>query len=500
MQDQLASLSTLPPSSFADRPAPGEVLKVLNEHLGPATPPTAPWSEPRIKLTANSDLKKLAYKGLAMKLSEASEVLDDRIDEFVTYVQDHHGLDAAAFGNPAAQATAPVVAVGRVASDALDGGARLNVASVVLETSRRSGAGLRVPLNLGKLRGFSIFPGQIIAVRGINTSGVEFIVDEILEVPLPPSAASAPSLLEQHRARVRSIRPGDAVDDDAMMLDDDSSSTPSPLSVFFAAGPYTADDNLDFEPLHELCARAAAEHVDAVVLAGPFLDADHPLVASGDFDLPPTAAASEDPDTSTLATLFRHAVAPPLAQLSHANPSATVILVPSVRDVLARHVSWPQDALCRRKDMRDLGLPPKMRLVTNPITLSLNEAMLAASSLDVLFELKAEELVAGRPAGGMDPLPRLARHVIEQRHYYPVFPPVDRSRLPKTGTADGIATGAMLDTGYLRLGELCGVKPDIMLLPSTMPPFAEVRWSRCRKNSEELDTPPHVYVRTRPVS
>jgi DNA polymerase alpha subunit B len=167
-------------------------------------------------------------------------------------------------------------------------------------------------------------------------------------------------------------------------------------------------------------------------------------------------------------------VAPAIARLFAENPSVSVIMVPSVRDVLDKHVAWPQDALSRRKEMRELGLPPAVRLVTNPITLSLNDAMLAVSTLDVLQELKVDELVAGKPPGGSDTLARLVRHIIEQRHYYPIFPPVDRSRLPRTGTREGVATGAVLDTGYLRLGEMCNVKPDIMLLPSAMPPFAGV--------------------------
>ena len=50
----------------------------------------APFPEPRIKLTANSDLKKLSYKPMAMKASEASEILDDRIDDFMALIQEHH--------------------------------------------------------------------------------------------------------------------------------------------------------------------------------------------------------------------------------------------------------------------------------------------------------------------------------------------------------------------------------------------------------------------------
>ena len=219
----------------------------------------APYPESRIKLTAASDLKKLGYKPLAMKASEASGILDDRIDDFMTLVREYHRIDEAEFGSAASQGTAEIYAVGRIACDSAEG--KLNAASLVLETSRKTGAGRRVPLNVTKLSGYQFFPGQIVALKGINSSGSEFIVHEILEIPLLPNAASAPAAIEAHRERLRG-------GPDAMDSDDE----PAPLNVLFASGPYTTDDNLDFEPLHALCSQAADTHVDALVLCGPFID------------------------------------------------------------------------------------------------------------------------------------------------------------------------------------------------------------------------------------
>ena len=468
-------------SSFNDRANAGEAIEVLNEHLKSGEPPVVPYAESRIKLTAASDQKKLNYKTLAMKLSEASEILDDRIDEFAALVRERHGLDEDALGSAAAQSTTEVVAVGRIASDSPEG--KLNAASVVLETSRRTGGGRRVPLNLQRLTAttgkFAVFPGQIVAFRGINTSGSEFVAHEVLEIPLLPSAASAPSAIEAHRQRLRGGAGG--ADPDAMDTDD---AEPAPLNVLFAAGPYTADDNLDFEPLHALCSAASSTYADAVVLAGPFIDVDHPLIATGDFDLPEEAlhsSGSADPDTATLATLFKHLISPALGRLAAANPAVTIVLVPSVRDAVARHVSWPQDALPRR----ELGLPRAARLVGNPITLSLNETLVGLSSHDALWDLRQEELLVGSGAAAGAGAPpenlfsRLARHIVEQRHFAPVFPPTDRTRLPKTGTEEGIPVGASLDTSFLKLGEMVNVRPDVVVVPSALPPFARVGFPFC---------------------
>ena len=418
-------------------------------------PPIAPFGQTRVKLTAASDQKKLGYKTLAMKLTETSEILDERIDDFMNLVMEHHKLEESDFGSAANQTTTEIVAMGRIASDSAEG--RLNAASLVLETSRRMGGGLRIPLNLEQLKGrFQFFPGQIVALKGSNASGHEFVVKEILSIPLLPNAASTPAALEAHRERLQG-------GPDAM----DSDSEPIPLSVIFASGPYTADDNLDFEPLHALCAQAADTYADALVLTGPFIDINHPLIAAGDFDLPDEAVV--EPDTATMSTVFKYMISPALNRLVASNPHVNILLVPSVRDVIDKHVSWPQDSFPRK----ELGLPKSAKVIGNPMTLSINEVVLGISSQDVLFELRHEELIGGRPT---DPalLSRLSRYLVEQSHFFPLFPPADRQKLPKVGTSDGIPVGAALDISYLKLGEMVNVRPDVLVVPSSLPPFAKV--------------------------
>ncbi|CRG84417.1 DNA polymerase alpha subunit B [Talaromyces islandicus] len=432
--------------SFADRQNPGQVMETLNSHLQMPATPMAPFPEPRIRPTANTDLKKFGYKPMSMRLNEASEILDDRIDEFTEIFEKHY--PDAAFGSAAIQSTSEVVAIGRIASDSLEG--KLNVASLVLETSRRSGAGRRVPLKVDALPSVQFFPGEIVALRGINASGEYFSVKEVLSPPLLPPAASAPAAVDVINERIG------------------GSDANQPLNTFFAAGPYTTDDNLDFEPLHELCKKAAEEYADALVLSGPFLDVEHPLIASGDFDLPDIPGV--DPDTTTLTTLFRHCISQPLHQLCAAVPSITVILMPSVRDAVSKHVSWPQEQLPKK----ELGLPKQVRMVSNPVTVSLNECVIGACAHDILYDLRKEEVLSGRPTE-TNLLTRLPRYMIEQRHFSPVFPPPARDTLPKAGGADSrLPLGAMIDVSYLKLGEWGVVRPDILITPSMLPPFVKV--------------------------
>ena len=388
---------------------------------------------------------------MAMRQSESSEVLDERIDEYMSMVQKAHKLEDSAFGNPTAQSASEIVAVGRIACDTAD--SKLSPASLLLETSRRMGAGIRVPLRVASLPAYQLFPGQIIAAKGTNASGDYFTVSEILDIPLLPSATSKPEAIEGINTRLEVSEDG---------------STSQPLTFLLASGPYTADDNLDFEPLKAVCRKAEELSMDTLILTGPFLDAEHPLLASGDFDLPDIK--SVDPSSATMTTLFRLWISRPLQALASAIPSIVILLIPSVRDVLNRHVSWPQDLL---KSKQELGLPKQARLVSNPITMSLNETIFGMSAQDVLYELRQEELVGGKTP---DLLARLPRYLIEQRHFFPLFPPSNREKLPKPSGEDGLlATGASLDLGYMKLGEFVSVRPDVLITPSALPPFVKVR-------------------------
>ena len=83
-----------------------------------------------------------------------------------------------------------------------------------------------------------------------------------------------------------------------------------------------------------------------------------------------------------------------------------------------------------------------------------------------------------------DLLARLSSAVIDQRHYFPIFPPQGRENLPKPAAIPGevaevggeerLAVGASLDLGYLKLGEWLNVRPDVLVLPSVLNPFAKV--------------------------
>jgi DNA polymerase alpha subunit B len=436
-------------------------------------PPSEEPKEPRIKLKANTDMSKFSYRTMAMKLSEASEVLDDKIDEFRELIREYRNLEDSAFGNPNFQSPSEIIAVGHIASDTSEG--KLNTAALVLEGSRRYGSGRRVPLIVDGLINYNFFPGQIVALRGTNASGDAFVVSEILSLPLLNQPATKPDELDAINARYL-----DTPDSDPDNL--------RPLTMMIASGPYTTDQNLDFSPLHTFLDNAASAYADSIILIGPFLDAEHPQIRTGDFDPPPNS----DPDQATMTDLFRFHISSALQSFSKRVPTCNVILVPSLRDAHHHHAAFPQDKFIKKE--LGLGAAGKMvQCVTNPMTLSMNEMTVGMSSIDILDMLRREELVSDK-SRTINIYERCARNVIEQRSFLPLFPPMAREKIvpPPAGVEEKVfknekgggeeakeeeedqgpspflPLGNMLDTSYLKLGEMLNVRPDILITPSVL--------------------------------
>ncbi|RPA79179.1 DNA polymerase alpha/primase associated subunit [Ascobolus immersus RN42] len=413
---------------FSQRTTPGAVVEVLNPHISEQGPIAAgtKW-EDRVKLAAYTEIKKFSYRPMFQKLLEASEVFDDKIEEFAQLIQEHHNITE--FGNPAVVDQEEVVVVGRITSDDLDG--KLNHQSILLESSRRMGGGARIPLKLDKVSSYSVFPGQIVAIKGTNAGGEYFAVREFLELPRLPAAASTPAELQANAAKLESD---------------------GPLSLFVTTGPYTTDDNLYFEALEEIIERAEESRPDVLLMIGPFVDIEHPLISTGDFDL-------EDPEEEpTLEGLFREKVSKQLKRLQH----TLIILIPSPRDAISKHVSFPQEAFSRK----GLDLPKNVKLLPSPATITLNEVIFTLTAPDIIFHMGRFE-VNKNPSNTNGPH-RVVSHLISQRSVYPLFPP------PASGTIPKQSQPCPLDVPFVRLADLPNVAPDVLIVPSMMVSFVKV--------------------------
>ncbi len=407
--------------------------------------------------------------------------------------------------------------VGRICCDA-EGG-RLNPQSLLLEGSQKTSGGQRVRLDVSKLPAFRLFPGQVVALRGTNPSGLCIVATQLLPgfaSPLPRS--SLPDL-----AAAAAVAGGGRA-----------------ASIVVAAGPFTSAEDLEYAPLGALldyCAQPA-HRPDLLLLLGPFVDAEHPLLRGGlaeesfeelyasrvggwgglgcgvvQWAVVKVCGVAEMGSELRVCISWQHtwqlgrielhwqavpaclpfrgispccALQPsaqqPLLAALHFCPSSLtplpaptsqvlgqlrrysaavggrtrVLLVPSTRDA-HHHPVLPQPPL-DGAEAAALGGAGTLALA-NPATLRCGEVVLGCTSADWLMACNREDCSRCPPGQAEERLPALAAHLAAQRCYFPLFPP------PADVPLDCSRAGAAL---------AMPASPDLLVLPSDLAPFAKL--------------------------
>lgn len=430
--------------------------EAYNQHL-PSTwdasyvPPTASASVPRVSLAVSTDLKQWNYRYMFEKKGERSMELDTRLSVMGDEIRHAFGLTAE-WDDPSIPNQESIYTVGRICAR-VDPGTRneeqkehvrLTPANLMLETSRMVGNGQRISLvidpqctvryawasqaeSISSVTG--LFPGMILGVKGRNGSGQRFVAEELLIPPPLPHPATLQSELMTNQYG-------------------ESRLAGTPLRVMMAGGPFTPTSDLEYGPWHAFMTHVELARPDVLLLLGPFVSVQHPIIATGNLDTLPT-------------DLFKHHISRRITRLIERSPSTVVILVPSTDDMIHTHYAYPQPFL--DKSDPTLGLPKRVRCLPNPSVFYVNELAIGVSTADTLGDLRREELVQRVQSGSQgtpqskgvnDPIVRLARHVLGQRHFYPLFPPSPVSRVP-------------LDLSHSRLCAFDTSTPDLILLPST---------------------------------
>lgn len=99
---------------------------------------------------------------------------------------------------------------------------------------------------------------------------------------------------------------------------------------------------------------------------------------------------------------------------------------------------------------------PRVHCLSNPCTFKINEVVFGVTSTDVLFHISAEETNSSLEPGSR--LRRIAQHMVQQRSYYPLFPP------PSTFPTN-------LDLKYMGKWQM-PCTPDVLIVPSRLTCFA----------------------------
>ena len=341
---------------------------------------------------------------------------------------------------------------------------RINATSVLLEGSRHMSGGARVEVDLSFMKSnklsYSLFPGQIVAIEGMNCSGRKLVAQRICE-GAPHARVQTPvaDLMKFHHG--------------------DKFQSGAPLKVAMASGPFTCSDNLEYEPLIDLVNTIMVKSKpDVVILAGPFVDTNQKSVASGD-----TFLSTGNGDEKILVpyeTIFSLQISRLLEELylDDASRQTQFILVPSLDDATSESV-YPQapfqvtapvqlgipggdlvevgtigiQAIENANRQPGLKYPQRVHCVSNPSTFQVNEVVFGVTSTDILFHMSADETNGNLEIGTR--MSRIAQHLVQQRSYYPLFP---------------ASANTNLNLKYMNHWQM-PCTPDVLILPSKLSPF-----------------------------
>lgn len=351
-------------------------------------------------LLSGEDALTSTYKYMFQRLRDVRDVLTEKIEVLGEELKNHFSIEE--FSPVSLPAQDQVTVLGQVCCDS---NGKLNAQSVLLEAGQEHG-GRQVRLDLSDLREYSLFPGQVVVMEGMNTDGLKFVPSKLYEgVPL---SFYSPEVKEEP--------------------EDES----EPVMVLTACGPYTPSDSLAYDPLIDLINVITRDCPDVCILFGPFVDSKHEHIEKGQV-------------TDTFESIFTKCVNSIVEGTR--GIGCKLVFVPSQRDV-HHHFIYPQPPFTlpdlSKEDMERVSLVP------DPCTLIIEGVTFGLTSTDILFYMGAEEISS---AAGSDRFSRIMKHMLTQRSYYPLYPPTEEINM---------------DYEKFQLYGHMPVTPDILVVPSEL--------------------------------
>ena len=318
---------------YEERKSAGQVVHTYNPNeIAEDDRREKPLTVQRCQISVNTFPNNVdkKYRHMNTTIDEKARVLDKHLNDMGDKMAERYGLGVRPEGSNADEAVAgleavgiprqePVCCIGRICNEAQEG--RINATSILLEGGRDSSGGARIQLNVSHLKSnktpFSLFPGQIVAVEGLNPSGREMMAHRLCE-GVPPESIKTPvkELLHFHHS--------------------EEQQNGQPLKIMSVAGPFSTTDGLNYQPLWDFMHKVQVESPDVVIMLGPFVDMRQDSAKSGQ-----TTIQNED-GTETLLSFeafFAEQISAVLQEFFAGDDIATqFVLVPSVDDATSGSV------------------------------------------------------------------------------------------------------------------------------------------------------------------
>uniref|UniRef100_A0AAY4E2D9 DNA polymerase alpha subunit B n=1 Tax=Denticeps clupeoides TaxID=299321 RepID=A0AAY4E2D9_9TELE len=346
-----------PSQKYSGRGSRGEVVSTFGTVQGPR------WSVPKGRRSASvdqlmstEDSLLSSYKFMFQRLRDVRDVLSENIDGLGEELRLHFNIEE--FSPVSLPAQDKVTVLGQVCCDS---NGKLNAQSVLLEAGQEHG-GRQVPVDLSELNEFSLFPGQVVIMEGMNTTGNKLVASKLYEV------------------------------------------SSEPVMVMTVCGPYTPSDSLAYDPLIDLINVINRDRPDVCILFGPFVDSKHEQI---------------EVNQSFFFFFFCFAFLLFCSLAEKLVIGSKLVFVPSQRDV-HHHYVYPQPPFTipdlSKKDVE------RVTLVSDPCTLLVDGVTFGLTSTDILLHMGAEMISS---AVGSDRFSRIMKHLLTQRSYYPLYPPAE---------------------------------------------------------------------------
>uniref|UniRef100_A0A3Q3VXS9 DNA polymerase alpha subunit B n=1 Tax=Mola mola TaxID=94237 RepID=A0A3Q3VXS9_MOLML len=205
-----------------------------------------------------------------------------------------------------------------------------------------------------------------------------------------------------------------------------------PLNVLVACGPYTPSDSLTFDPLLDLMNVIVRDGPDVCLLLGPFVDSKHEQIEKAKV-------------TETFEAIFSRCIESIVDGTK--STGCHLVFVPSQRDIHHQSI-YPQPPFTLPNLSKDQA--QRVTLVPDPCTLLIDGVTFGLTSTDILFHMGAEEISIGT---GSDRFSRILKHMLTQRSFYPLYPPVEEVNMDYEK--------------FQSFGQM-PVAPDVLVLPSEL--------------------------------
>ncbi|CAO4369295.1 unnamed protein product [Caenorhabditis nigoni] len=307
------------------------------------------------------------------KSSMVIDAKSTRMSEFAKRLQATNE-EIADWGNPLAPSVDFVYTYGQIVHDDTRDNEKFGENSVALMINDEDGTMIR--LNFSKVtEDVTLFPGQIIAVRGTNETGEELQVDRIF----------TPKAL-----------PVNPVETDITK------------DIWFACGPYTAMDNCGYEHLCELLDQVVAEKPDILVLAGPFVDRKNTFLNK------PNLTITYDNLMEDLLCKIKEKLV---------NTKTEVIIQPSSSRDLCTPSVFPSPAFRFKSRKLDM-IKKELHFVPDPciVRIGQNGVDMAVTSSEPIQGLSNSEFHRSINQENSDRIARLCSHLLTQQSLYPLEP------------------------------------------------------------------------------